>query len=297
MKKNIFPLLVIILAGCSNNQSPDYFSTKSKSIRTERIVSDVMDPAPMDYSNRMVEEVSSPSPSSSSVNNPVNIQKQMLIKRANVRFEVKNYDKARTIIAAIIKSANAYVASENESRNDYQISNSLTIRVPQSSFDNLIDSIISQSKNLDERSVTVEDVTEEYVDTDSRLKAKRAIENRYIEILKKAFTVEDILEVEEKLGRIREEIESTQGRLTFLSHQTSLSTINLTFYERKNIIPGQRIGFLSRMYAALANGWNGLIEFLIGIVSAWPVVLILGGFLILIIKLIRHNRKKNSIRM
>jgi hypothetical protein len=219
---------------------------------------------------------------------------QMLIKNASLRFEVKKYDEARKNILNIIKTSNAYVANESESRNDYKISNTMNIRVPQSDFDNLVDSIISQCKNLDERSINVRDVTEEYVDTDSRLKAKREIENRYLEILKKAQNVKEILEVEQKLGGIREEIESAEGRLKYLSHQVAFSTINLMFYQNTNTIATSRLGFFSRTFSAFVSGWNGLTEFVIGLVSIWPFLIIVTGISVLIIRLIKRRKKKGS---
>jgi hypothetical protein len=217
---------------------------------------------------------------------------QMLIKNASLCFEVIKYDEARKNILNIIKTSNAYVADESESRNDFKISNTMKIRVPQSDFDNLIDSIISQCKNLDEKSINVTDVTEEYVDTESRLKAKREIENRYLEILKKAQNVKEILEVEQKLGSIREEIESAEGRLRYLSHQVSFSTINLTFYQNTNAISIGRHGFFPRIYSAFVSGWNGLTDFVIGLVSIWPFLFVVTGITMLIIRLIRRRKKK-----
>lgn len=223
----------------------------------------------------------------------IDIQKQMLIKRASLRFEVKKYGDARSNIARIIQQSNSYVASERESRSEFQISNAMTIRVPQSVFDNLIDTILTQCRNLDERSVNVDDVTEEYVDTDARMKAKREIENRYLQILNRAQTVKDILEVEQKLGGIREEIESAEGRLKYLTHQVSFSTIDLTFYENKNIAPGNRVGFIARTGSAFVNGWNCSVELIIGIISVWPFVVVMTGVVILIVKLIRRRMAKN----
>jgi hypothetical protein len=234
--------------------------------------------------------------------NSINVDKkisdiqQMLIRKASLRFEVKKYDDSRKKILDIIKASNAYVANESESRNEYQISNSMIIRVPQSNFDNLIDSIIYQCKNLDDRSINVSDVTEEYVDTDSRLKAKREIESRYLEILKKAQNVKEILEVEQNLGGIREEIESAEGRLKYLSHQVSFSTIELMFYQKTNVILNSRIGFISRIYSSFISGWNGLIEFIIGLISIWPFLAVLTGITGITIRLIKRHRavRKNT---
>jgi hypothetical protein len=131
----------------------------------------------------------------------------MLIKKASLRFEVKDYLKARKRIGEIVEQTNAYISSERETKTDYQLSNQIQIRVLASGFGTLIDSLTGQAKNLDEKNITAEDVTEEFVDVRARLNANREVEKRYLEILQKAKNVKEILEVEQKLGEIREQIE------------------------------------------------------------------------------------------
>jgi len=295
MNRFFFIFLLCIIAGCNQNKvSSDYYekipqNQVSKCISQDRSTDKSKRSALLGVAtNSTKQETNTPTDQS------VSFQKQMLIKKATLRFEVNKYEEARIKISELIKSANAYVANESESRSDYQISNTMSIRVPQSTFDNLIETIVSQCKNLDERSINVDDVTEEYVDVDSRLKAKREIEKRYLEILKKALSIKDILEVEQKLGEIRQEIESSEGRLKYLSNQVAFSTISLTFYEQKSILPGHRDSVLSRTLLAFANGWVGLIEFLIGLISIWPFFVIVAIIGIVFTKIIRKIKKKLS---
>lgn len=217
---------------------------------------------------------------------------QMLIKKATLNFDVKDYAEARKRIVNIIKSNNAYISSEYESKNDYQISNTMQIRVASDKFESLIDSLIDQANNLDQKIVTVEDITEEFVDVKARLNAKRQVEKRYLEILNKAESVREILEVEQKLGQIREEIEAREGRLKFLSHQVSLSTINMTFYQQKTVMPKARISFSNRFSSSFISGWRGLIEFLLDLVSTWPFLLIMTGVVLLMYKLFKRLKRK-----
>ncbi|MFP4417951.1 MAG: DUF4349 domain-containing protein [Chitinispirillaceae bacterium] len=219
---------------------------------------------------------------------------QMLIKKADLRFEVKDYNAARDKIGKIIEEKNAYISSERETKSDYQISNSIEIRVIAEHFESIIDSLIAQAKNLDEKNITVQDVTEEYVDIKARLKAKREVEMRYLDILKGAKTVEDILQVEQKLGDIREQIEAKEGRLKYLTHQVSYSTINLNFYKQKVVVPKSRIDFVKRLSASFLNGWKGLTEFSLGLVSIWPFLLIMSGIGYSIFRIIKKIRKRKS---
>jgi hypothetical protein len=215
----------------------------------------------------------------------------LLIKKATLRYEVKDFSATKTQISSLIQSSGAYIADDRETKSEVQISKSMTIRVPDSKFENLLDSLALQAKNLDERYITVQDVTEEYVDTEMRLKAKKAIENRYLDILKKAQNVKDILEVEEKLGEIRQEIESSEGRLKYLSHQVSFSSIDLTFYENFRAAPVSRVGFFSKTRMAFSNGWDGLGEFFISCIAIWPFWLIVSGVVIAVIAIVRKKRR------
>ena len=73
---------------------------------------------------------------------------------------------------------------------------------------------------MQRKNVSVQDVTEEYLDIEARLKTKKEVEARYIEILKsKTKTVEDVLKAEEQIRIIREEIEAREGRLNYLKNQ------------------------------------------------------------------------------
>src|SRR5690606_18336536 len=80
--------------------------------------------------------------------------------------------------------------------------------------------------------VNAQDVTEEYYDLETRLKTKKEVEARYIEILKsKAKTVEEILIAEDKIRYLREEIEAVEGRLRLLKNKVGLSTIQIEIYQ------------------------------------------------------------------
>lgn len=214
-----------------------------------------------------------------------------LIRNASLRFEVEDYVQTRKRIGDIVHLTKAYISSERESRTEYQISNTMKIRVVASKFGMIVDSLIGQAKSLDEKRITVEDVTEEFIDVQARLKAQRDVEGRYLEILKKAGTVEDILAVEQKLGEIREKIESKEGRLQYLTHQVSYSTVNVGFYENQEVTPKTRPGYFKRLAVSFLGGWTGLTEFILGIVALWPFLLIMTGAGYLVFRLIVKLRK------
>ena len=83
-------------------------------------------------------------------------------------------------------------------------------------------------KELNEKKITSEDVTTEVIDTRSRLEAKKQVRLRYLDLLKQAKNMEEILSVQSEINGIQEQIESAAGRMEYLQHSSSFSTIHLT---------------------------------------------------------------------
>jgi hypothetical protein len=219
--------------------------------------------------------------SSESATGQINVKKTGLkiIKTASLRFQVKDYQKSHELILSIVKQYDGYLASENQQNGTDRITNTIVIRVPAANLDLLIDSLQGQAAYLDYKSIDARDVTEEFVDTEARLKAKREVEQRYLAVLKQAGSVEDILAVESRLGQIREEIEATEGRLRYLNDQVDYSTITIEIYQPLHRLPRAESGFLGRLGKALVNGWNGLLGFIVFLTNIWPlIVVVLAGW-------------------
>ena len=138
----------------------------------------------------------------------------------------------------------------------------------------------------------MEDVSAEFVDITARLKTKKEVEKRYIDLLQKAVKVTDILEVEEQLRVIREEIEAKEGQLKLLNDQVADSTVNLNFHQNFEYTPQDEPGFFGRMGHAFGNGWKGFLSFLIGLAYVWPLWLILGLTTYFLAKFIKRKMKK-----
>lgn len=217
---------------------------------------------------------------------------EKLRKTAVLNFTVEDYQKSRAEIEKIINNNNAYLANENEQKNAYSISNDLVIRVDNKNFESLVNKLTPIAKDVNTKNIFIEDVTAEFVDIQSRLKSKKEIEARYIAILSKAQKVSDILEIEEKLGEIREEIEAKEGQLNYLSDQVDYSTIKLYIHQDFEYTPSERPGFWGRMGTAFGSGWNGFLSLIIGIVYTWPVWLIIGTIGFFLIRFVKRRLNK-----
>ena len=213
-------------------------------------------------------------------------------KTADVNISVEDYKVARAAIDKIVKTGNGYISGENEQNSTYSISNSMTIRVANKDFDAMVSNIAGVASHVNSKNIYMEDVTAEFVDITARLKTKKEVEKRYLDLLNKASKVTDILEVEEHLRGIREEIEAKEGQLKLLNDQVAYSTINLNFTQSFEYTPQDEPGFFGRMGKAFGNGWKGFLSFVIGLVYVWPLWLILGLTAYFLVKFIKRKLKK-----
>lgn len=223
--------------------------------------------------------------------NPVKVAEKIK-KTADVNISVEDYKVARAAIDKIVKTGNGYISGENEQNSTYSISNSMTIRVANKDFDAMVSNIAGVASHVNSKNIYMEDVTAQFVDITARLKTKKEVEKRYLDLLSKASKVTDILEVEEHLRYIREEIEAKEGQLKLLNDQVAYSTINLNFSQSFEYTPQDEPGFFGRMGHAFGNGWKGFLSFVIGLVYVWPLWLILGLTAYFLVKFIKRKLKK-----
>lgn len=217
-------------------------------------------------------------------------EERKIIKVGWMRIEIKNYTRDLSIIKGIIAKHQGYISNENESSTDYSLMNSLSIRVPSLEFDSLVEDIVRVAYKVDNKNITLNDVTEEFIDVEARLKTKKEFEQRYLEVLEKANTVQDILLVEQQLRMIREEIEAKEGRLKYLQNQVSLSTLNLEIHQDLAARAGFK--FFSKLAEALKGGWKGFLNVIVGLIYVWPLLLVV---VVLVFWLIRSRRKKRNV--
>lgn len=218
-----------------------------------------------------------------------------IIKDGSMGIEVENLKDSRAWIDSLLKGYDAYYSSENFVNNDYASSMNLVIRIQSSSFEKFIADIEKGKGRILYKNINSRDVTEQFIDLETRLENKRNFLKRYNELLDQAKTVKDILEIQEKVRVIEEEIESTEGRLRYLKNQVSYSTLNLTISKKIDITerPGKREGFFTRLMKSLVSGWFGLIDVLIFLVRLWPLWLIVIAVFPILIK-IRNRKRSNS---
>ncbi|RLD83023.1 MAG: hypothetical protein DRJ10_04310, partial [Bacteroidetes bacterium] len=225
MKKNLVYLMSIwlLLAACSG-QSNDYMESMEPEYANDMLA--------MSEKTKMVQTEPDLKPITNETGETNEKIEKKIIKTANISIEVDDFKQARLSLEALLKKYNAYVADESEQNSDYQVTDDLVIRVKAKNFDSLLNEMSGLAVHVNSKHIKLADVTEEFIDISTRLKNKKQVEQQYLEILKKARTINEILQVNEHLRVIREEIESKEGRLKYLNSQVSLSTIHLSMYQQ-----------------------------------------------------------------
>lgn len=226
---------------------------------------------------------------------PVVATETKIIKTGDLRFQTDDLDKTYNQVQQTVKKYQASIKNDSQSNEGYQLTRSITIRIPNQNFDAFITDISKGVAYFDQKEISSEDVTEEYIDVASRIKTKKVLEERYYELLKKASKVSEMLEIEKKLSEIREEIEAKEGRLKYLESQVQMSTINIEFY--KPVADNQQatVSYGGKMGNALVSGFNSISNFFIQLLGIWPVIVTLVVLFILIRKRIKRKKKNDAI--
>jgi len=212
--------------------------------------------------------------SEKTITQPIEVQQQKIIKTGHFRFESRDLEKTHRQIIGLVNRYQGFVSSDRSGKGYNEDFRSMTIRVPSEHFQAMVDSISRGVSYFDQNEITQREVTEEFIDIEARLKAKRELENRYLELLKQAKNVKEMLEIERELSIIREEIEARQGRLNYLQNQVSYSTLNINVYKRTTD-RGVTASYGQKMWFAIKSGWNGISIFFLGLLHIWPFFVIL----------------------
>ncbi len=141
-----------------------------------------------------------------------------IIRNAELAIELAAPTEGQRKITAIAEAHGGFVVTsefkQNEGGNQPAASSTVNVvvRVPSMQFAAVVQEIESMGGRVKQRKVTGQDVTEEYIDLEARIRTKRALEAQFLEIMKQAHKVSDALEVQSQLAEVRTEIERLEGR-------------------------------------------------------------------------------------
>ncbi len=198
-----------------------------------------------------------------------------IVKTADLNAEINDFNIFSKTIADKVKKWGGYISQEQQNSTEYKIENTITIKVPVEQFENAVNDLMKDAKQVNEKQISSEDVTNEFIDSKSRLEAKKQVRLQYLELLRKAKNMSEIIEVQKEINDIQEEIETVSGRINYLGHSSAMSTIQFTYFQVLNVnAKSGDEGFLTRLKNAFSNGWRWLGEIVLGIIAIWPLALL-----------------------
>lgn len=242
-----------------------------------------------DVSDEAVSEIRLASPSQPAEDKNTVIS-QKIIKEAFLKFETNDLENTYNQIKTAIATNKASIQNDSQEKDYSTITRRLTIRIPSQNFDAFLESISKGVSYFDEKNISSQNVTEQYIDLNSRLQTKRKLEARYIEILQKASKISEILEIEKQISAIREEIEAKQGQLKYLESRVAESTVTIEFYKTIAQKEGVKISYGSKIWNSIQSGFFSLSDFLLSLISVWPFIILICVLAYFIRK--RFKRKK-----
>ncbi|TMW69888.1 DUF4349 domain-containing protein [Alteribacter natronophilus] len=203
---------------------------------------------------------------------PSELPAQMVIYNGSLTIETADYDDTYRSIQDDINSRGGFIVETNVSQhgeNENRTGN-LTVRIPQAEFFPFMDRIEAGSSRVIDKSAHGSDVTEEYVDLESRLRSKETVEERLLSFMDEAEDTENLLRISNDLASVQEEIEQLKGRMNYLEDHTAFSTVTVHILERTvrvdTLQDRENLNTLERAQSLFMNTVNVIISALSGLV-------------------------------
>lgn len=208
---------------------------------------------------------------------------QKVIKTGDLSLHVQDVRETADTIKNMVEDWGGDVSSSDITRYDTSYWGYLTLRVPSDQFDTAMEALKELAIYVNSETTNAQNITEAYMDLEARLTALEAEEAQYLEILDKATTVEEILQVTDYLSSVRYEIESVEGQLKYYDSNVDYSTIYLTLTEDESVSVTTETW---DPWGTVQNATSDWIGFLQRIVDRIIYVLIFAGPFLLVAALV-----------
>ena len=222
-----------------------------------------------------------------------------LIKTVFLSLQTTEFDSMISNLSTKTTELGGYIETSSVSGNSYYYRNtryaSYTIRIPSTKLNEFVN-VVSELGNVTQKNESVEDVTLQYVDVESRKKALETEQERLMELLSNAENMEDLLAIESKLSDVRYEIESYGSKLRMLDNQIDYSTVNVDVDEVERVTDTGEKGFFEevkdRFEDSLYIVGRDIRELAIGILGSLPILAVWAVFIAVIVIVVRTVVKK-----
>ncbi len=281
--KFITLLLLVFLSGCANESTSYNSNVSAKPIfesRNETI--SVANTSGGGGREEPTAQKISLEEADKSQTAPIPVERK-IIRNAELNLEANSPEETQQKISAIAESKDGFVIESTQSSSDVKATTkdivTMTLRVPAAKFNETLDEIRKTANRVIVETIKGQDVTEEFIDIEAQLKTKKALEEQFLEIMKRSNSVEDALNVQRELANVRGEIEKVEGRKRFLENQASLSTIKIQL-QSPTAFSTSSSGFLYQLGQAFNTGFNAALNviliFVTILIALLPMLILIG---------------------
>lgn len=221
---------------------------------------------------------------------PGNLAGQKVIKNADIHIEVPQgkFQDRFSRANQVADRFGGFVSSTSTAETKGRVaSGSVTIRVPSDKFQEAL-AALRKLGRVAEENQSGEDVSQEFVDLEARLRSAKAQEAFYLKLLDKATTISDSIQIAGQLSQVQLQIEQIQGRLNYLNDQTSMSTVTIRLFE-PGVERSTPKGLLAKAWANAVNGFQSVIAGII-VMLGWLAPLVILALLGLLVWRILRRR-------
>jgi hypothetical protein len=281
MKSPVFALIfsiLTVLVACSNDSKPIFDEAGISVARTE---------AAPTISNR---GLNSQHGAATSIVNGERIQVS-----GSLSLEVQSLDEAIVGVQRLVTQYNGWVTHSNLETSGEPYAH-ITLLVPQTSFFELVEKIKAIASVVKTENFNSNDVTEEYIDVTARLDVMKETESRFLSLLSDTDNIEEIIQLEKELMRLRGEIDSLEGRVGYLAKTTDNSFLYLHLIEETSITGSKwdpRNSFAGSARNLISFSKHAA-DFLISLVVFLPAILVLVVVLVLAYRGLKKFRPRPS---
>lgn len=225
------------------------------------------------------------------------LQNAKIIRTGQMDLETQDFEETDAFVRTLTETQGGYLESTSVSGDPGSRYGSYTVRIPQEGYDTFF-AQVGESCHVVSSSSQSQNITEQYVDLETRLSSLRTKHQRLLDLLAQADSMETIVALESELADTEYEIESLTGSLRQYDSLISFSTIDLSVREVSSLSPvSEGNSFFSELGQALKNGSHGVLSFLRGLIlvcaTIWPVLL-LAAVVVVVIWQIRRRRKAKA---
>jgi hypothetical protein len=221
----------------------------------------------------------------------------MVIKSAYIDLEVEKGEFEDVLFAiSDLAEQNGGFVSNTYSYSDSEgnlTSGGITIRIPHNKYNSAIERVKDMGvvKSI---SVSGQDVTQEYVDLESRLRNYEAQQDILLDLMEQSKKVSDSLEVQNELSNVQEQIEIIKGRMNYLDDLVAFSTIEIYLYEPEPIKTTSDWGFVEALKRGLRGAVTVFNYIVMALVVTAPVWIIAGVIAIIVWQSIRARNRRRA---